>query len=137
MEREEKIRFIEALNTYYKLKKGYDSSFMTEKQKIIKKKDIGWKEKRRMFYQLRPKCINCKRPVGSIFKTVYNNGERYLSAKCGDIQEPCKLKIQINQWTYTRKVLPQSDYTIITIDESNLLLFQQKNIGLYLHTIIF
>ena len=96
MEREEKIRFIEALNTYYKLKKGYDSSFMTEKQKIIKKKDIGWKEKRRMFYQLRPKCINCKRPVGSIFKTVYNNGERYLSAKCGDIQEPCKLKIQIN-----------------------------------------
>ena len=51
--------------------------------------------------KLKPKCINCKRPGGSIFKVLFNpedaNFESYreYNAKCGIISNPCNFKIKI------------------------------------------
>ena len=40
---------------------------------------------------MRPKCINCKRPVGSIFSADING----YRAICGDKDHPCKLDIKL------------------------------------------
>lgn len=96
MDSEEKKEYLNALKTYYKLKNAYEESISVEKQKIIKKRDLGWKERRKLYAKLKPKCINCKRPVGSIFQRETESNDPYITARCGDKSEPCKLKIRIN-----------------------------------------
>ena len=90
----------DALNEYYKLKNKYESDFNKDKQKIIKNKGLSWKEKKSEFKQLKPKCINCKRPVGTIFSVKHlgkeNDDSRELKAICGSLTEPCNLNITIN-----------------------------------------
>jgi len=90
----------DAFNEYYKLKNKYESDYNKDKQKIIKNKQMSWKEKRNEYKQLKPKCINCKRPVGTIF-SIKRSGEanddfRELKAICGSLSEPCTLNININ-----------------------------------------
>jgi len=90
----------EALNEFYNLKSKYESDFNKDKQKIIKNKSLSWKEKKQEFKQLKPKCINCKRPVGTIFSVKHlgkeNEDSRELKAICGSLSEPCNLNITIN-----------------------------------------
>lgn len=45
---------------------------------------------------VKPKCVNCKRPVGSIFSKKEN---RYI-AICGDTEQPCNLNIEIYNGTH-------------------------------------
>jgi len=90
----------DGFNEYYKLKNKYESDYNKDKQKIIKNKQMSWKEKRNEYKQLKPKCINCKRPVGTIF-SIKRSGEanddfRELKAICGSLSEPCTLNININ-----------------------------------------
>jgi len=90
----------DAFNELYKLKNKYESDYNKDKQKIIKNKQMSWKEKRNEFKQLKPKCINCKRPVGTIF-SIKKSGEpnddfRELKAICGSLSEPCTLNINVN-----------------------------------------
>ena len=90
----------DAFNEYYKLKNKYESDYNKDKQKLIKNKQMSWKEKRNEYKQLKPKCINCKRPVGTIF-SIKHSGEpnddfRELKAICGSLSEPCSLNININ-----------------------------------------
>ena len=94
------ISVTDAFNEYYKLKNKYESDYNKDKQKLIKNKQMSWKEKRNEFKQLKPKCINCKRPVGTIF-SIKHSGEpnddfRELKAICGSLSEPCSLNININ-----------------------------------------
>lgn len=93
---EDKKEFIDGLNTYYKLKESYESSIKKDKKNITKLKDLSWKEKRAEFAKLKYKCINCNRPVGSIFTTKIVNSERELIALCGDRKQPCPLDIKIS-----------------------------------------
>jgi hypothetical protein len=90
----------DAFNEYYKLKNKYESDYNKDKQKIIKNKQMSWKEKRNEYKQLKPKCINCKRPVGTIFSVKHtgepNDDFRELKAMCGSLSEPCSLNININ-----------------------------------------
>lgn len=89
--------FIDALNTYYSLKSQYEKNLTKEKNKIIKMEGLSWNEKRLEFRKLKNKCINCKRPVGSIFKTkLMKDEERHLIALCGDRTNPCPLNIDLN-----------------------------------------
>jgi hypothetical protein len=85
----------DGINDYYKLKRDYESSI----DKDIKKLDKGMsiKEKRKEFQKLKPKCIDCNRPVGTIFSNKYDKEKdgRILSAVCGDIVDPCNLNINI------------------------------------------
>jgi len=96
MDEEHKKEFLNALNTYFKLKTSYENAYNKDKNTIIKKKGLSWKEKRREFAKLKTKCINCKRPVGTIFKTNVVDGDRSLTARCGDKNNPCPLNININ-----------------------------------------
>ena len=96
MDEEKRREYTEALNTYYKLKTAYENAYNKDKNKIIKMKDLSWKEKRVEFSKLKPNCINCKRAVGTLFYTSKDKGERALFAKCGDKSNPCPLNIAIN-----------------------------------------
>jgi hypothetical protein len=54
------------------------------------------KSAKKLMMELKPKCINCARPVGSIFK---NEGRTYL-ARCGDKKHPCNFHIQLYAGEY-------------------------------------
>jgi hypothetical protein len=98
MEEDKKKKTMEALNIYFKLKNDYEETNLKLRNKIIKNKDLSWKEKRAEYKKLKPKCVNCKRPVGTIFSCLYNPEEsgRKLMAVCGDRIDPCPLNIVIN-----------------------------------------
>jgi len=94
----EKKDYLDALNNYYKLKTTYENSFNKEKTNIINNTNLSWKERRSEYKNYKPKCINCKRPVGTLFTRSYNEKEfnRVLRAICGDLQDPCPLNITLN-----------------------------------------
>jgi hypothetical protein len=125
-------KFQDSLNEYYKLKHNYETEINKEKRKIIKNTELSWKEKRNEFKNYKPKCINCKRPVGTTFSVKYNtsNEFRELTAICGSLIEPCNLNIVINPGvTYNMldhiKELEKdnSEYKNNLIDDKNKLLF--------------
>ena len=95
---EDKKKLKEALNTYYKMKTDYEETNLKIRRKISKNPDLSWKEKRAEYRKLKPKCINCKRAVGTIFSNSYNPEEngRKLMAVCGDRINPCPLNITLN-----------------------------------------
>jgi hypothetical protein len=90
--------YIEEVNEYYKLKSKYESLIEKDKKKILNTKDLSLREKRNEYAQIKHKCINCKRPVGSVFSVKYNTetDTRELRAICGDKINPCPLNILIN-----------------------------------------
>ena len=91
----------ESLNEYFKLKQKYEAEIAANKKRIINNPTLSNREKRSEFMKLKPKCINCKRPGGSIFKILFkpddSNNESYreYNAMCGIISNPCNLKIKI------------------------------------------
>ena len=91
----------DALNEYFKLKLKYETQINKNKKNIINNVTLSKKEKRGEYVKLKPKCINCMRPGGTIFKTTYhpdsdkNESYRAFSATCGVIADPCTLNIQI------------------------------------------
>jgi hypothetical protein len=93
------IAFNEALNNYYELKTIYETTYNKEKRDLINNKKLSWNEKRNRFQKLKPKCINCKRPVGTSFSRKFTSddysGYKTLTAVCGDKVSPCKLNIKL------------------------------------------
>ena len=86
----------EAINKYYKLKASYEESINKNKNKVMRLTDLSWKEKRVQYAKMKPKCVNCRRPVSTVFaKEVTDEGDNYLTAVCGDVKNPCGLKIKI------------------------------------------
>jgi hypothetical protein len=92
----EKRKFIESLDQYYSYKDKYESNLKKDKVQIIKLEGLSWREKRIEFMKIKPKCINCRRPVGSIFSTKVQEDGRHLIALCGDRKSPCPFNININ-----------------------------------------
>jgi hypothetical protein len=94
------LTVIEAINEFYRLKNKYETEYYTKYvDEIVKKRKISNKAKRLLFSKLpKPACINCKKHVGTIF-TIKNDTKEYVRkfiAKCGDLNNPCPLEIQIN-----------------------------------------
>jgi hypothetical protein len=85
----------DGVNDYYKLKRDYENSINKDVKKIDKNMSIA--EKRKEFKKLKPKCIDCNRPVGTIFSSKYDEEKegRILTAVCGDMVNPCNLNISI------------------------------------------
>jgi hypothetical protein len=123
-----------ALNEFYKLKNKYENEIMKNKKIIMNDISLSAKEKRHKYLQLKPKCINCKRPGGTIFSVKYYKNEdneyRELRARCGIIADPCNLNITIQTGIYVS--LPETIKRIedeikesknIIIDSKNRLLF--------------
>lgn len=84
----------EVIFNYYKLKGRYDSRYNSAKLRIIRS-DASLTEKRKEAKNLKLKCVNCKRAVGTRFTTT----NRHLRAVCGDESNPCKLNIDIQLGT--------------------------------------
>jgi hypothetical protein len=91
----------ETLNEYFKLKLQYETQIMANKKKIMNNSTLSNREKRSEFLKLKPKCINCKRPGGTRFKTTYfketdkDESHRQYKATCGIIADPCNLDITV------------------------------------------
>ena len=87
----------EAMNRYYKLKGEYDKKYNNAKKKLTAAgKGLSVDEIKRKLKNLRIGCINCKQSGGTIF-TDPINGRSLLTAKCGHVEAPCALDIQIQQ----------------------------------------
>jgi len=126
----------DSLNEYFKLKFKYETQIVTNKKKLINNPTLSNREKRSEYLKLKPKCINCKRPGGSIFKTIFIketdkvDSHRQYMASCGIIADPCNLNIKIevgnvellsNLLNQIQKELRDLKNTII--DDKNKLLF--------------
>jgi len=87
---EKKIDYIEAVDKFFELKQKYEKELLRNKRKEFKKylnKKIGSKKAA----LIKPKCINCHRPVGTIFSSSVSG----YSAICGDTNQPCQLNIKL------------------------------------------
>jgi hypothetical protein len=95
----EKINIDDAINEYYKLKSKYETAYYDTYIKPIvkaKAKDKSKREKRIEYSKLpKAECVNCKRNVGSVFSITEKSFARTFIAKCGDINDPCPLNINI------------------------------------------
>ena len=126
----------EALNEYFKLKLKYEEEIMKTKKKIINNYNLSNKEKRAEYLKFKPKCINCKKPGGTIFQTVFfpsddtSEASREHRARCGVAADPCNLDIKIK--LFNVDLLPDilstmekeiKNYKNNIIDDKNKLLF--------------
>lgn len=91
---------IKAINNYYKLKNIYETKYKKAISLIRDNDSLSLKQKKNKIKSLKPKCIKCKRNVGSLFKLE----NRVLIAKCGDEVSPCSLDIQINKGAFVTEI---------------------------------
>jgi len=96
MSLEESTKFNNALNNYYKLKNKYQTIIDKEVSRLVKNSSLSKKEKQQKFQQLKYKCVICGKENGTIFKQEGN----ILIAKCGNLENPCKLDIQLQRMKY-------------------------------------
>lgn len=101
--RVDQSEYYDAISRYYEYKEQYETSKARMKSQLFSKSEmasLSWQDKRNKYRQLKPPCINCKRPVGTIFSTkrstANDNDVRILKAVCGDDVAPCILNIQIS-----------------------------------------
>lgn len=124
----------EATDEYFKLKNKYESQIMTNKKKIMNNQSLSNREKRNEYNKLKPKCIHCKRPGGTIFSNIsqIENDEpfRELRAFCGITADPCNFNINIRlakvEWMPDLLKTMEKDikeYKNEIIDHKNKLLF--------------
>ena len=132
-EEKQKLTPIEAINEFYRLKDKYQTSYYEKYVKSIVKSKKSKREKRVEFSKLpKNECINCKRNVGTIFTINLNakEGIKTFKSKCGDVQDPCPLDIQIN---YSER--EPMDMIIreglIEINKIKLEIIKEKNNALY------
>jgi hypothetical protein len=112
--------FMESLYDYFRLKSNYEK-INYEKRKDIYKNSENKKEARKLLAEFKPKCVNCKRAVGSIFTT---SDRRYL-AKCGDAANPCPLDIEIFLG-YFENIRSELAFFKETLEKSKGYIIQQK-----------
>ena len=125
---------IEAINEYYRLKEIYQSSYYNKYVlPIITKGDKSKKEKRVEYSKLpKHECINCKRNVETIWSSRVDNKEniKYFTAKCGDIQDPCPLDIQIN-YSLRNPMDKEIGFSLSQIEKIKLRIIKEKNNSLF------
>jgi len=92
----EQERYLEAFKAYYTLKQEYEHKLHRMKRKIYNDPTLTDREKRAEIAKLEPKCVNCKKPGGTIFTQEGKN----LKATCGNTSSPCQLNIDITRGSY-------------------------------------
>jgi hypothetical protein len=86
---------LDKLNTFYYLKQKYEQDKKERCNKFaLGKEELSWKMKRAYFASKKPKCVNCKRKVGSEFSIKHSDGFRNFLGKCGDLVNPCEFHIE-------------------------------------------
>lgn len=92
--------FNEKLSKYYTLKNNYRENVEKLKTNLFEKKELSKKEKRKLFSEKQPQCINCFRDVGTIFEIENQDITKILKAKCGDKINPCPLNLELKMGYY-------------------------------------
>lgn len=94
------IDIIHAINEFYKLKNEYEKTLLNEKISIINNTSLSKEDKLKKYKLFKPKCINCKQEVG----TIFTSNNKKLIAKCGAVKSsfqnnftPCNLNIEIEK----------------------------------------
>jgi len=124
----------DAMNGLYNLKGKYEHDYYNKYIKVIIKNQFMSKVEKRVAYSKlpKPKCVNCKRNVGSIFSIKYDKKTdmKKFIAKCGDISKPCPLDIYFEVGTtetYNNVILEQEElinkYKKMIINGKNDILF--------------
>jgi hypothetical protein len=92
MHAEQKIDYLEALDVYFKLKKNYEESISQARSAVFLAAKTRTEGKKKAAL-IKPKCINCKKPGGTIFE---HKDDKY-TAVCGvqELHNKCNLNIQI------------------------------------------
>jgi hypothetical protein len=90
-----RIDYADALGRYFKLKSDYETAVREQKRKAFKR-GASKKEGVKLAAAVRPKCVVCKRPVGSIFASDTNG----YTALCGDTNKPCNLDIKLSRGNF-------------------------------------
>lgn len=80
----------EALNDYFKIRRKYQDKIYDMKKKIYEK-EPNKKIALRKTLAIKPPCIHCGRPVG----TIFSSKEKKYVAVCGDRENPCILNIEL------------------------------------------
>lgn len=123
----------EAINEYYRLKSKYENTYYENYIKPILNNKKSKREKRLEYSKL-PKhaCINCGRQVGTIFSNYFDNKlySRKLIAKCGDLEDPCPLDIQIN-CSLRLQMDKQINDSLNNIENIKLKIIKEKNNALF------
>ena len=89
--------YLEAFEELNKLKRNYDKKIESSKKNFLKKNpNASSKEKKKAIeeYKSKMRCLNCGKPGGTIF-----NSPDGFNAKCGNIDNPCNLRIKIKKPT--------------------------------------
>ena len=86
---------MDLIDKYYKIKGKYTSKYKGSKDRILKS-DASLHEKKIRIKKIKKQCVNCKRNVG----TIFGKKDGVLFARCGDLNNPCNLDIQINTGMY-------------------------------------
>lgn len=111
-EENQKKNYKESLFEFFRLKQEYEQNLRKIKRDTYRReptKRMG----RLAVLSLKPKCINCKRPVGTIFSKRIDNKYTIL---CGDTSNPCNLNFQIFNGGYVNFL----DFINILKDELNI-----------------
>ena len=87
----QQINYEEALSEFFRLKNDYETKIRKMKRDAYRKGPTK-KISRQAVLSVKPQCIHCKRPVGTIFSNRTDNKYTIL---CGDTVNPCKLNVQI------------------------------------------
>jgi hypothetical protein len=87
---EKQANYQESLHEYFQLKKIYEENIRKMKREIFRSSKTK-KESKMKMATLKPKCMYCERPVGSIFE---NKGRTFI-ARCGDKGHPCAFHIEL------------------------------------------
>lgn len=112
MEDDNKLKYVEALHEYFKLKNKYMDKLRELKHKTFKNAPNKRAAQQRISLIKMP-CIKCKRKVGTIFQTKDN---RHI-AICGDKVAPCSLNIQLFNGGDNIHILNLLNDLKITVDE--------------------
>lgn len=141
MDDENKLNVDDILLEYYNLKNKYEKDYYDKYVKPIVLGNYSKLTKRQKFQELKkPLCINCKQPVGTIFKRKYyeeyNNKNEVIvfTANCGNILNPCDLDIEIHKSlreSYDKLIKKNNEelnkYQLEIIKLKNKILFLGKN----------
>jgi hypothetical protein len=86
----------EAISDYYQWKQKYEQEKQEILQQVISQPITSIKEKRQEYQNLPlPKCISCRRQVGTLWSRPIIEGQIHLYAICGDSSQPCTLLLDI------------------------------------------
>ena len=124
---------IEAINEFYSLKNKYENSYYEKYVKPILKSNKSKREKRVDFSRLpKHECINCKRNVGTLFniKTILKESIKKYTVKCGDLEDPCPLDIEID---YSLRIHIHKEIIdgLKSIEQIKLDIIKQKNNAIF------